>query len=73
MENPRFKPEPVSAEEYSIAQAKGGLWATTGSGPSEIMRRLKRDKEAKAFKSLMEEGTLEDKVNWLLRRYIENR
>lgn len=45
----------------------------TGAGMMQAKRIASRCREEDAFRRLIAEGTVEEKVDWLLRRYAEGR
>ncbi len=63
----RFEPKPITAEEVrAFRDAEGASW-------SDAKKTLKFRREEEAFSALMAEGTAEEKLDWLLRRYAQNR
>ncbi|EPX83879.1 hypothetical protein [Salipiger mucosus] len=61
----RFEPEPVSSEEVRDYRDR------TGAGLHEARRKLSRRNAKEPFRKLREEGTVEEKVEWLLDRFEE--
>ena len=61
----RFDPEVTLAEEVHVYRE------TTGAGMMEAKRFIRKEKIVESLMYLRANGTIADKVEWLLDRYAE--